>query len=678
VTDGTGPSPKPELPALTKAEVPKAVALAETSLSHPGVGAGCSACGAHSTATSFCTSCGASIGADPLVGKELDERYEVVRGLGAGAMGKVYEVRHLRLSKRFAMKVIHRELTQVPEFVARFEREALSMSKLQHPNCVSVTDFGHAETGELYLVMEFLEGHPLSEFLDKPLPVGTALEITRQILLGLQHAHQAGIVHRDVKPENVMRATTSDGSWQVKVVDFGIAKVPVSGDGKATPLTKAGVVFGTPQYMAPEQALGGEVGERADLYAVGVMLWRMLTGRPLFEIDGHVELLSAKLSQDAPELDKVAPGVFSRSLQDLLRRTLERKPSQRIGSAAEMLEAVTRIQREPGGGLVVPAESGGLPPLLQRVATLPRALSGAYSDWFRCVGRPEPPSWPRRLRDLVTSARGAVVLGTGGGVLLLLLLSVVIFASGSEDAPATRRGTAIVPAPRPGKAAPHDPKARATKRAPVRPEGIALARQLLGQGACRDAAVELRSILARSPQRAEAHYLMGATQFCRKLYAEGLDAYATAIRLNPTYQRDGRILEDVEPLLKSSKLQRAAVEFLANQIGAPAVPLLIRAVTGPQYAARRAAVEALTRLGAASRIDWLTVHIQDLRQAPTCPERGAAVEGLRSLKDPRAVPALRQARDERAGFWRRYRNWCIRKEITRALRELQSLPGAPP
>jgi serine/threonine-protein kinase len=437
------------------------------------------------------------------------------------------------------------------------------------------------------------------------------------------------------------------------------------------------VVFGTPQYMAPEQALGGEVGERADLYAVGVILWRMLTGRPLFEIEGHVELLSAKLSQDAPELDKVAPGVFSRSLQELLRRTLERRPSGRIGSAAEMLEAVTRIQREPGGGLIVPTESGGLPPLLQRVATLPRALSGAYSDWFRCVGCSEPPSWSRRLRDLVTSARGGVVLGTAGAALLLLLLSIVLFASGSEDGPRpTKRGSAIVPAPRPGKASRKESKG--AKVAPVRPEGMALARQLLGQGACRDAAVELRSILSRSPQLAEAHYLMGAAQFCRKLHPEGLDAYTTAIRLNPSYQRDGRILEDVEPLLRSSKLQRAAVEFLASQIGQPAVPLLIRAVTGPHYAARRASVEALTRLGAASRIDWLTVHILDLRQAPTCPERGAAVEGLRKLKDPRAVPSLRQARDERAGFWRRYRNWCIRKEITRALRELQSLPGAPP
>ena len=291
----------------------------------------CPACRAkNAPGATVCSSCGESIGPDPLLGKIVDERYQVVRRLGAGAMGAVYEVRHLRLGKRFAMKVIHRELSQVPEFVARFEREALSTSRLQHPNCILVTDFGHAQSGELYLVMEFLEGQSLSALLDRPLPVATALEITRQVLLGVEHAHQAGVIHRDLKPDNVVRVEKSDGSWEVKVVDFGIAKLPM-GSSKGEPLTKAGVVFGTPQYMAPEQALGGDIGPHTDVYAVGAMLWRMLTGHHVFEAESHMELLSAKLTQVAPALDRVMPGAFSPALQRLLARSLERTPVAAAG-----------------------------------------------------------------------------------------------------------------------------------------------------------------------------------------------------------------------------------------------------------------------------------------------------------------------------------------------------------
>jgi serine/threonine protein kinase len=692
--DDTGPKPLLTRLERPKPDVPKLVSV-ELEGTNPTVEPKgiCPKCHAATTAgLSFCTCCGETLGADPLVGSTLDDRYEVVRCLGAGAMGKVYEVRHLRLGKRFAMKVIHRELTQVPEFVARFEREALSMSHLQHANCVSVTDFGHSASGELYLVMEFLEGASLADMLDKPLPVGTALEIARQILLGLQHAHQAGIVHRDVKPDNVMRIESTDGSWQIKVVDFGIAKTSVVGDStsgrsSSEPLTKAGVVFGTPQYMAPEQALGGEVGERADLYAVGVILWRMLTGRPLFEgIEGHVELLSTKISTPAPSLDKIAPGVFSRSLCELLGRALKRKPSERIASAGEMLEAIHQIQREPGGGLAENRSSAWV-----RVAQVPRTLTGMYVDWYRCAGD-EAPTWRGRLRGLA-SRRGAAVVSSALAVVMLLCLPLLLMGgdrsrqgSGPSSAPGSSSPSTK------GSSAPGLPVkakiAKAVKKqldVPLKPsvpgsgDAIARIRQLLGRKECREASIQLRDVLQQRPQLAEAHYLLGAAMLCRRQYSEGIASYTAALRLNPAYQRDPRLLEDIQQLLKVSTHRVAALELLAT-LGQPALPTLLSVAShSPHSAMRSRAVEIVNSLGAASQIDWLASHTQALRHGATCGERRAAVAALRKLKDPRAISALRQARDERAGFWRRgYRNWCIRSEIVQALQELQSLPAPQP
>jgi eukaryotic-like serine/threonine-protein kinase len=687
--DDTGP--KPQLTRLDKPrpEVPRLVSveLEGTHLAVEPKGV-CPKCrGAMTAGLSFCTNCGETLGPDPLVGRTLDDRYEVVRCLGAGAMGKVYEVRHLRLGKRFAMKVIHRELTQVPEFVARFEREALSMSHLQHPNCISVTDFGHSASGELYLVMEFLEGASLADMLDRPLPVGTALEIARQILLGLQHAHQAGIVHRDVKPENVMRIESTGGSWQIKVVDFGIAKAPI-GSSSAEPLTKAGVVFGTPQYMAPEQALGGEVGPRVDLYAVGVILWRMLTGRPLFEgIEGHIELLSAKISTPAPSLDKVAPGVFSRSLCELLRRVLERKPSERIGSAGELLEALQQIQREPRGGLA-DSRRAGLSWMI-RVAEVPRTLTGLYVDWYRCMGV-DAPSWRGRLLGL-GSRRGAAVLGSAIAVVMLLCLPLLLLG-GDRSAGGTSHGltagsstTAVAKGPT-APALPPKPTIKIFKgskpsppstRPSAAPGGDAITRirGLLGKRDCREAVLELRNVLQHLPQHAEAHYLLGAALICRRQYSEGIASYTTALRLNPAFQRDGSLLEDAQQLLKVPTHRGNALELLAA-LGSPALPTLLSIAShSPHNALRSRAVAIVTGLGAANQIDWLACYSQDLRHGATCGDRKVAVAALRKLKDPRAVPVLRQARDERAGFWRRsYRNYCIRTEIVEALRELQSLP----
>src|SRR5687768_6780239 len=198
-------------------------------------------------------------------------------------MGKVYAAEHVHMRKKLAVKVLHRELTSVPEVVARFEREAMAAANVDHPNVAAATDFGKLADGAVFLVLEFVQGKNLrDEIAAGPFPVPRALHIARQIAFALGAAHAQGIVHRDLKPENVMLIDKGGDPDFVKVLDFGIAKVPIgevsAAANKGQIITKAGMVFGTPEYMAPEQALGQPVDGRADLYALGVILSEMVSG----------------------------------------------------------------------------------------------------------------------------------------------------------------------------------------------------------------------------------------------------------------------------------------------------------------------------------------------------------------------------------------------------------------
>jgi len=220
-----------------------------------------------------------------LVGTILSGRYLLERVLGEGGMGAVYQAEHTHMRKRLAVKVLHPEMSRMPEVVARFEREAMAAAHIEHPNIAAATDFGKTEEGQFFLVLEFVEGTSLRERMKEnaPMSVGRTFHIVQQVARALQRAHSLGIVHRDLKPENVMLVEREGDPDFVKVLDFGIAKVPVgelagvSSSGQPV-LTQLGMVYGTPEYMAPEQAAGQEVDARADLYSLGVMTYEMLCG----------------------------------------------------------------------------------------------------------------------------------------------------------------------------------------------------------------------------------------------------------------------------------------------------------------------------------------------------------------------------------------------------------------
>ena len=269
---------------------------------------------------------------DPIVGQLLDGNYEVLRVIGEGGMGKVYEARHTRLhTKRFAVKLLHHELAREPEVVTRFQREAEAASVLMHPNVVGVYDVNTSADGRPYIVAELLEGEELGKYLDRlgRLPAVEAVHIVRQGCRALAAAHAAGIVHRDVKPENVFLAGPSA---TVKVLDFGISKVAEFSDG----LTKTGTVMGTPDYMAPEQARGDRVDARADIYAVGAILYRALTGRKPFEGSDPMAILTAVLTQEPERPSTLEPSI-PLSLELIVQRTMAKNPAQRFASM-DMLE----------------------------------------------------------------------------------------------------------------------------------------------------------------------------------------------------------------------------------------------------------------------------------------------------------------------------------------------------
>jgi serine/threonine-protein kinase len=277
---------------------------------------------------------------DPRLGEVVAERYRLVGRIGRGGMGAIYEAEHVVTGKRFAVKMLRPGLGSVPENTKRFEREARAASLLAHPNIVSVIDFGELPDGALFLAMELVSGRSLGDVMaDEAVAPARGLAIVRQILEALVHAHAAGVIHRDLKPDNVMVTDFGDERDVVKLVDFGIAKVVGDAEERVggETLTQAGLAFGTPDYMAPEQALGGEVDARADLYAVGVLCHELLTGEPPFVSADKIAVLRMHVAVDPPTLDRAR---FAPELDRLVARALAKRREDRYPDAAAMLTAL--------------------------------------------------------------------------------------------------------------------------------------------------------------------------------------------------------------------------------------------------------------------------------------------------------------------------------------------------
>jgi len=276
-----------------------------------------------------------------LIGQTIDERYRVEALLGEGGMGLVYRVTHIRLNKPLAIKVLRRENTRDEEVLARFRREAESASAIGNQHIVDISDFGVLEDGSTYFVMECLDGVDLIEAMDlaQRMPEERALHIAVQICEALGAAHDAGIVHRDLKPENVF-LTTRDGTPDfVKILDFGIAKVANG----PTRLTRKGEVLGTPHYMSPEQCEGEDIDQRTDIYALGVLLYEMLTGHVPHDADTVMGILTKHLYED-PMPPTIRVPQVSKDLERVVMRCLDKNPERRYPTMRELGLDLSRIR----------------------------------------------------------------------------------------------------------------------------------------------------------------------------------------------------------------------------------------------------------------------------------------------------------------------------------------------
>jgi serine/threonine-protein kinase len=303
---------------------------------------------------SFCFACGAELervsrrAEDPLIGRTLPGGYRVTHMVGVGGMGRVYCAEQVALGRTVAVKVVHPHLADDDIAAARFLNEARAASRLSHPNCVAIFDFGRTEEGQPYIVMEYVRGRDLGRIADTegPLPLRRIVDVLRQTLAALEEAHALGIVHRDLKPDNIVLEPLRSGLDFVKVVDFGLAKM-VGGEappwGAGGALTRPGLVCGTPEYMSPEQGRGEPLDGRADIYSLGVVLFELLAGRVPFAAENPTKTLLLHLEEPAPDPRNVAPErSIPAPLAELTLEALAKSPGARFQTAAAFSEALVR------------------------------------------------------------------------------------------------------------------------------------------------------------------------------------------------------------------------------------------------------------------------------------------------------------------------------------------------
>jgi len=275
--------------------------------------------------------------ADPLIGKTLAERYRVIRKLGEGGMGAVYEGEHLLIKKRVAIKLLHTQYATSPEVVARFHQEALSATAIGHEHIVEVNDMGRTPEGALFMVLEYLPGRDFADLLEKdaPLPIGRVAHIVAQTCDAVQAAHEKEIVHRDLKPENIYLIKRGGDPDFVKVLDFGISKMKDE-TGASHSQTKTGTIMGTAYYLSPEQAMGKRsVDHRSDIWAMGVILFRALTGHFPFDDEAY-PMLIVKICTDTPPRPSAYRSDIPPELESLILRCLHKEPEQRPASCSDV------------------------------------------------------------------------------------------------------------------------------------------------------------------------------------------------------------------------------------------------------------------------------------------------------------------------------------------------------
>ena len=562
-----------------------------------------------------------------LVGAVLDGRYKVIEPIAEGAMGCVYRAERLKLGRAVAIKLMHEELPDQLSSRERFEREAKLMALLEHPHCVSVIDFG-VHDGKPFLVMDLVRGTSLLDVIARSgaLDVPRAAELTRQILSGLAHAHELGIIHRDIKPANLMLTTTTGLGEQIRILDFGLARPT---EPTSTKLT-TGIAVGTPNYMAPEQCQGQQVDERTDLYAVGVVLFEMLTGKKPFLADDPVAVVRKHMKDPPPTLAAVAPGDYG-DFEAVVACALAKAPADRYASAHDMSAAIdAALASRKSFGHAVPQAIGpaaskpqvatasgwNVPePSVPVTEPVAGSFSAAASGVLAAVtdsspppsplsppsppstpSSPSPPSRPARpgaslppalrrfLSTLPFSPRQLTIIG---GVLGAILVIGIIASLRHTEQHFAPPADAAVRAPPPADAAPAlDPGARA----------LADATRLLDAGDNDAALSTALAGLRDAPNNAQLAALAGRLYFDKLYWRDGIRYFRDAIRHDPQLSADPDVVKAVVRGFNTTPDVDDDIErFLREDVGSAAVPYLEETARKHPNAKIRARAEAELR-----------------------------------------------------------------------------------
>ncbi len=675
-----------------------------------------------------------------LLGTVVDGRYQLECILGRGGMGLVYRAAHLGLRRQVAVKILHPSLAASSDVRNRFEREAFAAGKIDHPNCINVMDSGKLPDGSRFLAMELLDGKALGDVLEAEgqIAPGRALHILAHILRGLGHIHSAGLIHRDMKPENIFLIRHGQDEDFAKILDFGIAK----GMGKTdleegVKLTQAGMAFGTPIYMAPEQALGNPMDGRADLYAAAVIAYEMLCGQPPFYSDDKLEVMSMHTARPVPPMrQRLIKGgrAVPSSLERLIVKGLTKKPSERYASAEVFLAAVEEALRTPDGGVTdvsferVQSTTGSQPLVTedgQLSSELAEAgIANAIEDVLATpppqkVVVPPPSGLPAQLqrRAIETPARGGVGLGlpyTGprGEPIFGLTPEQRLAQAANIDIDVNDRSQ-IASALEPDELglATRPVVKRATRRRwpiyagiaalavtagvviavltvpgsdddtgpdPSTPAGQAYAEYKRGEPGKAIAILEANATaIANDP---DAQLVLGHAQSARFERMKALAAYNRALGLSPEVESDEEMRTNLRTMAADDDgdVVATAFELWIRTADPEAKTALFNAAVSEKLPRRHAVVPVIEHHKLGDRVEWWRAYSLDLQQEAACPKRKEAVGKLRALGDPRGITALEQAIERRArGAPKGRYNWCLLDDAKAAIGALSALPKKP-